>query len=164
MTSVRYCTPEWLEENAQHYRETPRFQEEMKRLTTKVCFQINAKPEWGIEEDIIFAAYVNKGELERLGFISKEDAFREADFVMSASPDEWKSLLRKKSKFIADFMLGKVSLEKGSKVGIFNVAPHSNTFIEALNQVELRFQDELSPEELEEYRTYFREFRERLGV
>jgi putative sterol carrier protein len=164
MTSVRYCTPEWLEENAKRYHETPRFQEEMKRLTTKVCFQINAKPEWGIEQDIIFASYVNKGSLERLEFISREEAYSEADFVMSASPGEWKSLLRKKSKFIADFMLGKVSLDKGSKVGVFSVAPHSNTFIDALNQVELQFQDELSPEELEEYRAYFKEFKERLGV
>lgn len=164
MTTVRYCTPEWLEENEKRYHETPKFQEEMKRLTAKVCFQITAKPEWGIEEDIIFAGYINKGELEKLCFISKENAFSEADFILSASPEEWKSLLRKRSKFVSDFMFGKVSLEKGSKVGVFNIAPHANTFIDALNQVELQFQDEFSPEELEEYRNYFKEFKGRLGV
>jgi putative sterol carrier protein len=164
MTVVPYCTPEWLEENAKRYPENPQFRQEMRRLTTKVCFRIKAEPEWGIAEDILFGAYVNKGELEKLAFVSEEEATKEADFIMAATPQEWKSLLRKDSKFIADFMLGKVSLEQGSKVGVFNIAPHSNTFIAALNQVELRFQDEMSPQELEEYHAYFKEFKANLGV
>ena len=61
-------------------------------------------------------------------------------------------------------MLGKITLEQGSKVGILGVAPHSNTFVDALTQKELLFPDEMSPDELEEYRAYMKSFRAELGV
>jgi hypothetical protein len=81
-----------------------------------------------------------------------------------ATPPEWKRLLRKESKFVTDFMLGKITLEQGSKVGVLSIAPHSGTFIDALTQVELQFPDEMSDEELADYRAAMVEFRRELGV
>ena len=164
MTVCRYCTPEWLEESARVYRATPRFQEELEKVTVKVFYRIEAEPAWGIDQDILFGAIVNRGELEELGFFSEEAAQATAEYIMAATPQEWKKILRRDSKFLTDFMLGKIRLEQGSKVGVLNLAPHANTFIDALTQVELRFPDELTPQELEEYRAYVKEFRTRLGV
>ena len=164
MTVCRYCTPEWLETSAQAFQSDPRFQEQMARLSTRICFRVKAEPAWGIDRDIIFAGYVQKGELQKLAFVDEREAREQAEFVVAATPQEWKRILRKDSKFVTDFMLGKITLEQGSKVGVLGIAPHSNTFVDGLTQCELVFPDELSPEELVDFRSYVERFRAELGV
>jgi hypothetical protein len=164
MTVFRYCTPEWLRFSAEAYRSTPRFQQEMAKLTTRVCFLVKAEPAWGIEKDILFGAFVRQGGLEKLDFLAANDAKAQAEFIIAATPQEWKSILRKERKFITDFMLGRLVLEQGSKVGVLAIAPHANTFIEALTQAELQFPDEMSPEELAAFRSYLAAFRQESGV
>jgi hypothetical protein len=164
MTVLRYCTPEWLETNAGGYQQNPRFQKEFAKLSLSVCYQVNAEPAWGLDRDIFFIAQVDKGQLLKLAFISEDEAQTQADYILAASPQEWKKILRKESKFVADFMLGKITLEKGSKIGVINLAPHSNTFIDALTQYPLQFPDEMSPEELECYQADVKAFREALNV
>lgn len=164
MTTVRYCTPEWLEASAARYHENPKFRQEFAKLSTRLCFRIKAEPAWGIEKAFVFAAYVKQGELEKLAFVDEEEAKRDAEFLLAATPQEWKKLLRKDTKFVTEFMLGRIVLEQGSKVGVLQIAPHSNTFVEALTPVDLQFPDEMSPEELAEYRTYVGQFRQQLGV
>jgi hypothetical protein len=164
MTALKYCTPKWLEVNAEGYRNTPRFQKDFAKLSMSVCFQVNAEPEWGLDENIFFVAHVDKGELLKLSFITEAEARQGADFILAASPQEWKKILRKESKFVADFMLGKITLEKGSKVAVLSLAPHSNTFVDTLTQSELQFPDEMTPEELELYKTDVKDFRAALQV
>ena len=159
-----YCTPEWLEESARIYRATPRFKEAFKKLTIRIFYRITTEPEWGIESDFIFGALVTQGELDDLRFFSEAEAREKADYIMAATPQEWKLILRKEHKFLTDFMLGKVKLELGSKVGVLGVAPYADTFIDAVTQVNLKFQDELTAEQLQEYRVYSTEFRARLGI
>lgn len=164
MTLHQYCTPEWLADNADGYPKNPRFQKEFEKLSIKLSFRVKAAPEWGIEKDILFCAHIGKGELKKLSFISEAEACQDSDFILAATPQEWKKLLRKENKFITDFMLGRVLLEQGNKVGVLSVAPHSNTLIDTLTQFELQFPDEMTPEELERYRVYQREFRNNLSV
>jgi len=125
---------------------------------------VKAEPAWGIDKDIIFGMFIDKGELTQIGFFAEEDALKEAEYVISATPQEWKKILRKQSKFLTDFMLGKIKLDHGSKVGVLGVAPHANTVVDILTQVELQFPDEMSAEELATYRANFEEFRANLGV
>jgi hypothetical protein len=164
MTVYRYCTPEWLAESAVRYRQDPSFQERLEKLSLTVCFNVKAEPAWGIEEDIIFGTQVERGELKNLSFYSKERARQEADFILAAKPQEWKRILRKESKFVGDFMTGKITLEQGSKVGVLGLAPHSGAMVDALTQLELQFPDEMSPQELEAYRRDMQTFRKELGV
>jgi hypothetical protein len=159
-----YCTPEWLEESARVYRAAPRYQEALKRISTRIFYRVTAESEWGIDTDIIFGADVTKGELNDLRFFSEDEAKEKAEFIMAASPQEWKLVLRKEHKFLTDFMLGKIRLEQGSKVGVLGLAPYADTFIDAITQIKLIFQDELSPQQLNEYREYASQFRSKLGV
>jgi hypothetical protein len=161
---VIYCTPEWLEETGKIIQATPRFQEAMKRLSMCVFFRLLSEPKWGIDRDFIFGGMVTKGVLSDLRFYSEDEAKQKGDLIFSATPQQWKLLLRKEHKFITDFMLGKVKLEKGLVSGAIGVAPYSGTFIEALTQVNLIFQDELSPQQLNEYREYAVQFRSKLGI
>jgi putative sterol carrier protein len=159
-----YCTPEWLEESARIYRATPRFEEMMKRLSVQVFFRVTAKPEWGIDSDFIFGGTITKGVLDELRYFSEDEVKEKGELVMAASPQEWKLLLRKEHKFLTDFMLRKINLEKGGIKDALAVAPYADSFINALTQVKLIFQDELSAQQLNEYREYATQFRSKLGV
>lgn len=164
MEVVRYCAQEWLDECLRRYPLNPRFQQELQKLTLVICFRVAADPEWGIEKDIIFGGEVEKGYLKRLCFFSEDEARQQADFIMAATPQEWKKILRKDNKFLTDFMVGKITLVQGSKVGVLGVAPHANTFVDVLTQVPLQFPDEMSPVELAAYRKDAGVVREKLGA
>ncbi|MGQ9648184.1 MAG: hypothetical protein ACUVWO_16780 [Thermodesulfobacteriota bacterium] len=164
MIKCQYCTPEWLEESGRIYRSNPDLEEKLKKVSAKVCFRVKAEPAWGIEKDIIFGTFIEAGKLTRIAFFSEEEAKREAVYLMAATPQEWKRVLRKESKFLTDFMLGRIKLEKGSKINILGLAPYAPLLVDALTQVELQFPDEMSGEELTKYRAYMEEFRKNLGV
>jgi len=159
-----YCTPEWLEECARIYRATPRSQEAMKKLSARVHFRVTADPKWGIDSDFIFGGMITKGNLDDLRFFSEDEVKEKGELVLAASPQEWKLLLSKQHKFITDFMLKKIKLEKGSITAVLGVAPYADSFIDALTQVNLVFQDDLSPQQLNDYREYASQFRPKLGI
>jgi len=164
MTTVQYCTPEWLEVSAKNFHESVKLQKAFEKFALKVCFLIRSEPEWGIDEDILFAAHINQGALEQLSFISIEDAENEADFILGATPQQWKKLLTNESKFVGDVLLGRVTVDKGSKPGVINLAPYSTNFVEALTPVEIQYPDDMTQEELVRYRAYIAEFRAELRV
>ena len=164
MTICLYCTPEWLAETAAHYPQNPKLKERLRKLTINMAYRIKAEPAWGIDDDIIFCLFFDAGELTRIEFLTEAQASQEAEYILSATPQEWKRLLRQEGKFVTDFMLGKVSLEQGSRVGILGVAPYADAVVEALTQVTLRFPDELTDGELEAYRANMQSFRQELGV
>ena len=159
-----YCTPEWLEECGKIYRQSPHYQDAMKRLSARIFFRVTAEPEWGIDSDLIFGGIVTKGVLDDLRFYSEDEVKEKAEVILAASPQEWKLLLRKEHKFITDVMLTKIKLEKGSIASVWAVTPYADTFIDALNEVKLKFQDELTPQQLNEYREYATQFRANLGI
>ena len=162
--TIRYCTPEWLEESARLYRATSRFEDELKKVTAKIFFRITAEPAWGIEKDITFGTVVEAGKLLELSFYGDTEAQKRADFILSASPQIWKVILRKDKKFISEFLLGRVTQEAGSKAALLKITPYANHLVDSLTQFELQFPDEMSAEELEAYRTDLSKFREKAGV
>jgi hypothetical protein len=147
MTSCQYCTPEWLEETARIYGSDPNLEEKLKKLSAKMCFRIKAEPAWGIEKDIIFGTFIESGKLTKITFFSEADARRESDYLLAATPQEWKKVLR-----------------KGNKVTVLGLAPYAPTVIDALTQVQIQFPDEMSAEELTKYRAYMEEFRKNMNV
>jgi hypothetical protein len=164
MIKCQYCTPEWLEESGKIYASDRSLEQKLKKISAKVCFRVRAEPAWGIERDIIFGTFIEAGKLTKIAFFSEEDAKREAEYLMAATPQEWKKVLRKENKFLADFMLGRIKLEKGNKVAVLGLAPYAPLLVDALTQVQIQFPDEMSGEELTKYRAYMEEFRKIVGV
>ena len=162
--TIRYCSPEWLEESAKVYRSIPRFEEALKKVTTKIFYRITAEPAWGIEKDIVFGAVVEAGKLLDLNYYSESEAKKTASFILAATPQVWKGIIRKEKKFITEFMLGKVTLEEGSKPGLLKITPYANHFVVALAQFEILFPDEMSADELEAFRVELSSYRENSGV
>jgi len=138
--------------------------EKLRKISAKVCFRVKAEPAWGIDKDILFGTFIEAGKLTKIAFFSEVDAKQEAEYIMAATPQEWKKILRKEHKFLTDFMLGKIKLEKGNKVTVLGLAPYAPTLIDALTQVQIQFPDEMSAEELTKYRVYLEEFRKNTGV
>lgn len=164
MTVYQYCTPEWFEELEKVYNADSKYEDQFEKLTMLVCYRVKAEPAWGIEKDIIFGNDLDGGKLVKLGFYTEEEAKKSATFILAANPQEWKKILRKQSKFVTDFMLGKIKLEQGSKVGVLKLAPLSDKLVGFLTQFDIQFPDEMSPDELSGYRSYMEEFRAKLGV
>ncbi len=164
MIKYQYCTPEWLEESGRIYRSNPGLEEKLKKISAKVCFRVKADPAWGIDKDIIFGTFIEAGKLTKIAFFGEEDAKQESEYLLAATPQEWKKLLRKEHKFLTDFMLGKIKLERGNKVTILGLAPYAPLLIDALTQVQIQFPDEMSVEQLTKYRAYMEEFRKNMTV
>lgn len=164
MNVFRYPSPEWLDASEQQYRALDRFQKALEKITTKIFFNIKADPVWGLEKDLYFGAITEHGFLLELRFFSAAEAKATADFILSAPPAEWKKILRKEEKFLTDFMLGKISLEQGSKVGILGLAPYAGIFIDAITQFSLIFPDEMDEKAGSDFRSYIKDFRNRLCV
>lgn len=164
--TVQYCTPEWLEETSRLYALEPKFQKEFEGISAKplkLVFRVKAEPAWGIDADVLFGAVVEQGRLTELAFYNEEQARKNANFILSATPQEWKRLLRKQTKFISVVMLKKVIVEHGDFPSLLKLAPHGDAFVDAMTRVTLQFPDEMSPEELSQYKTRQAEFRQKLG-
>jgi putative sterol carrier protein len=109
-------------------------------------------------------AVLDAGKLVRLEHCTEEDAKNNADFIMAAEANTWKRILRKLDKFVGAFMGQRIKLEKGNTVKALGLAPHANTLVDSLTQVELKFPDELSPEELSEFKNKFAAYRADKGL
>ncbi len=157
MATCIYPSAEWLEESVKRYG--PEFEDKLKKLSGHYAYRIKANPSWGIEKDLMMCAVIDAGKLVRLEHCTEEDARKGADFIMAAEANTWKRILRKLDKFVGAFMGQRIKLEKGNTVKALGLAPYANTMVDSLTQVELRFPDELSPEELEDFKTQFAQYR-----
>jgi hypothetical protein len=164
MTAHQFCTPGWLKESARIYKAKPDAKDKLKKLTAKICYRVKSDPDWGISEDIIFCAFLEKGKLRTLNFFSEDEAFQAAEYLMAATPRAWKRILRKEREFVTDLMLGKINLELGTKVGMLGLALYVSDILDCLTQVDLQFPDEMSADELTTYRSKMETFRHAKGT
>jgi hypothetical protein len=160
----QFCTPGWLKESARIYKAKPDAKNKLKNLTAKICFHVKSDPGWGISEDIIFGAFFDRGELKALKIFTEGEAFQAAEYLMTATPETWKRILRKEREFVTDFMLDKIKLELGTKVGMLGLALYVSDILDCLTQVDLQFPDEMSADELTTYRSKMETFLHAKGV
>ena len=164
MTVYNYCSPEWLEESFNRYSQNDELKQKLKKLSAKMCFKDTADPASGLDEDIIFAAFIDEGNLTRLSFISEGEAKNESDYILMADPLEWSQILRNQFKFIARFMMQKIKLDHGEKVDVLKLGPYANDLVAVLNQTDVRYPDEMSAEEIEAFRENLNAFRSEKNV
>jgi len=164
MTAHQFCTSGWLKESARIYKATPDTKNKLNKLTAKICYRVKSDPDWCIREDIIFGSFFEKGELKTLDFFTENKAFQAAEYLLAATPQTWKKVLRKKRDFVTDFVLGKISLELGTKVSMLELALNANNILDCLTQVDLQFSDEMSADELTTYRSKMETFHHAKGA
>ena len=163
METYIYPQMEWIDDCAKQYNEG--FEKKLSKLSGSFSFRVIAEPAWGIDEDVYFTLKLDAGKLKELKNCTKDYAFENSDFLMAATPQAWKRILTNKDKFVGAFMAGRVKLEKGDTVGALAIGPHAGTLVDALTKpVQLKFPDDLSPEELDISKKKLAETRKQRGV
>jgi hypothetical protein len=151
MAIYQFCTPEWLEESSQIYMANPLIKYKLRNFKAKICCRVNSDPDWGINEDVIFGMFIDRGELKTLKIFAEDEAFQKSEFLMAAIPKEWKKIFRKEHELVADLILDKIKLELGTKIKMLEYSHHMTNIIDMLTQVDLQFPDEMSGHGLLEY-------------
>jgi putative sterol carrier protein len=161
-----YATPQWLEAVGKNYKANPDNQNKtFKGMNIFLSFRILADPKLGIDKDIYFSLHLEDGALQDDSkLISQTVAEEKSDFILSATPQAWKKVIRKQQGFVSAFMTGKIKLDKGLAPRILALASKSGAVIEPFYQVETEWPDEMSPQRLEQYRAELNSIRERLKL
>ncbi len=157
MSKIQYLTPEWFDEIETVYNNDPKNAETFANLSTILSFKIKAKPDWGIEKDVIFGAKIDKGNLNWMKLLSEDEALK-GDFVVSAAPEIWKKVIRGQTAFITAVMSLKLKIEHGTKHGLLMLAPYSKPLLNLMGKVELQFPDEMDNTELKDYRNNLEQY------
>jgi len=163
---IPYATPEWVAEVGKNYKANPDNQNKtFKGMTLFLSFRILADSKFGIDKDIYFCSHLVNGALQDdSALLSKEDADKKSDFILSATPEIWKKLIQKRQGFISLVMTAKIKLDKGLAPKLLSLAPKSGPLIEVFNRVDTEWPDEMSPQRLEQYKAQVKEYRDRLKV
>jgi putative sterol carrier protein len=163
---IPYATPEWVAEVGKNYKANPDNQNKTFRgMTIFLSFRILADAKFGIEKDIYFCSNLVNGALQDdSALLSKEDAEKKSDFILSAPPEMWKKLIKKEQGFVSSFMTGKIKLDQGSRARVIGLASKSGPLVETFYKVDTEWPDEMSPQRLEEYKALVKGFREKLKV
>ena len=159
-----YPSPEWLEEGFKAFQADPKWENKLKKLSGHFAYRIEADEAFGLEKDLYMCMVLDAGKLTRLEHVTEEDAKNDADFLLGATPQVWKRILQKLDKFVGAFMGRRIKLEKGSTVGALALGPHAGTLVDVLTLVELQFPDDLSPDELAEFKSKLGDFRASKGL
>jgi len=73
-------------------------------------------------------------------------------------------LLTNESNFALEFSKLKIKLEKGGKLQMLSIAPYSRHVVNLLSQVKCQFPDEMSVQELDEYRSNIKKLKSEVGM
>jgi len=165
-SEVPYATPEWVEAMGKNYNADPDNQNKVfKGMTIFLTFRVEADPKFGIDQDIYFATHlVNRVYQPDSTLLSKEDAEKKSDFILTATPSVWKKMIKKEVGFVSAFMTNKIKLDKGSAPKGIGLAPKSPAVVGAFNKIDTEWPDEMTPQRLQEYKAKVAEFRQRLGI
>jgi putative sterol carrier protein len=150
MASFIYPEPRWAEETVKLYNEE--LENKLKKLTGSYSLCLTAEPNLGIETDLYYLLSLDAGKLGGFRPVSEAAAQEKADFIMVASYDIWKGILTGEKNFTSCFLTGKVKLLKGSKLGAINLGPYSGILVDMMTRANPGFPDELSAEELAEFK------------
>lgn len=139
---IRVFTPKWFEENARLYNENTELQDTLRKLTVKMGYHATQDTAWGLDEDVFWCTYFENGVLNKMATMTKEECEAESDFVLVSKPATWSRLLRRTAKFGTELTIGRVKVEKGSKLGVLKVAPYSKHVVTLLTQADTNYPDE----------------------
>jgi putative sterol carrier protein len=161
-----YVGPEWVAQAGMNYSANPdNANKTFKGMNIFLTFRVLADPSFGLEEDVYFAMHLENGVLQADStLLSKDDAFARSDFVVSATPEVWKGVIKKQKGFVSAFMTAKIKLDKGSATRMVSLASKSSAVVDAFYRIDTEWPDEMSPQRLQEYKDRVAEFRRKLGV
>ncbi|MBU1672707.1 MAG: SCP2 sterol-binding domain-containing protein [Actinobacteria bacterium] len=153
-------TPEWVALYERNIREDPAYREANKGWEGTIALHILAEPAIGLDNDLYLLMDLWHGECRSIRLVPRE-AGEGADYILTADYDKWKALIFKELNVIKALMRGKIKL-KGNMGNIVRYAKGAVILIDLAP--EARFQDEMAPEDIEEFRDWINGLRVEYGV
>jgi putative sterol carrier protein len=163
---IPYPSPEWVAAMGENYKANPQNQNKIfKGMTIFLTFRVEADPKFALDRDIYFSTHlVNAVVQDDSTLISKEEAEKKSDFILGATPSQWKKVIKKQEGFLSSFMTGKIRLNKGEASKVIALASKSPAVVDLFHKIQTEWPDEMSPQRFESYKSEVREFRNRLKV
>jgi len=150
-------TPEWQKKAAAVFREDPQFERAFKTVKGIYAFEIQAEKAIGIETPLCVLNNIQNGLLEEDKFgPADEETKKRATWYLTGSYETWKKVLTGKEVFIQAFMAGNIRLIQGDFAGLMRIAAQGAKMPEIFTRNESKWPDELSPDELEDYKAQFK--------
>ncbi len=156
------ATPEWVHEYMKKINEDGKYREVGKKWASDLALGVGAKPEAGIDEEIFLLLVLSEGECKDAKLVPKEAA-EAAPYLMSGSYDIWRKVVRGEAEALKSVMRGEMSL-KGDLGKIMKYVAATKRLGDLSGSFEASWPEELSSEDLEEFRASFNELRVQLGL
>ncbi len=155
-------TPEWIAEYERIVQNDAPYKEAAATWEGSVIIHILAKPEIGLDEDIYLWMDLWHGDCNYMRLVPK-DVGEAGDFVITGEFDRWKSVMAKELDPVKGMMQGKLKL-KGDLPTIVRAVRAAQRLVELTGEVPTKFLDELSPDEMANFRTVVTALRAEFGV
>jgi len=68
-----------------------------------MAYRVKADPSMGFDEDLLFCTFFNSGELTKISLLTKDEAFNESDFLLTATPQTWKNFSQMRAILLWNF-------------------------------------------------------------
>lgn len=156
------ATPEWgvLVEDA--INQDAKYAKLGKGWQEGIVLRIQAKPEIGLEEDLNILLDLYEGKCRSARPVPKEVS-DQAPFIMVGPYEIWKSIVSMEQEALKLVVKGDLKME-GELTKMLRYVGAAKRLTEVAASVDCRFPDELSPEELEEFKVTIKELRGELGI
>jgi putative sterol carrier protein len=155
-------TPEWVAQYEKMVQEDAEYKEAAKTWEGSVVIHILPKPEVGLIDEMYIFMDLWHGDCRFMRTVPK-DAGEAGDFVITGEYDRWRAVMAKELDTVKGMMQGKLKL-KGDLPTIVRAVKAASRLVDLSAATEPKFPDELSEEEIEKLRVFFREAKEEFGI
>jgi putative sterol carrier protein len=155
-------SPEWIALYEKAVQTDDIYKEAAKDWEGSVVVHVQAAPEMGIDEDLYLFMDLWHGDCRSMRLVPK-DAGEAGDFVITGSMDRWLQVARKQLDTIKGMMQGKLKL-KGDLPTIVRAVKAAARLVDIIADLNTIYPDELTPEQVEDLKSWIVPLREKFGV
>lgn len=154
-----YFTPEWVALYEKAVQEDEEYREAAKDWEGSVVLHVEADPQYGLEVDLYVFMDLWHGDCRSMRIVPPE-AGEAGDFVISGALERWIQVGKKELDSTKGMMQGKLKL-KGDLPSIVRAVRASQRLTDLSASVGGKYPNELTPEEIDEFRGIVKELSEK---
>lgn len=157
-----YFGPEWVALYEKTIQNDQVYKDAAKTWEGSVVIHITPAPEMGIDKDLYVFMDLWHGECNSMRIVPAEKG-ESGDFVVTGSMERWIQVGKKQLDTIKGMMQGKLKL-KGDLPTIVRAVKAAARLVDVSADIGGIFPDELTPEQVAEFRAWLVPLREQFGV
>jgi putative sterol carrier protein len=151
-------TPEWVGEWEKLLQNDAKYKSlALPDWEHPIIIHVQKNPVFGVDQDLYVKMDLwHNGECRSIRYIPSEAAGQPGDFVVSGNIERWLQVGRKQLDVVKGMMQGKLKL-KGDLPTVVKAVKAAVRIVETVGEVGGKYEDELSPEEIESLRNLIKE-------